>query len=662
MPEPAKISVLLKEGRRFKPLPEFSRRAHVNSRAALERLRRQAARDPEGFWAAQARSLEWIKPWRKTLDWRPPRARWFLGGRLNVSANCLDRHLAGPLRQKAALIWEGEPGEVRTFTYQQLHGEVCRFANVLKSLGVRRGDRVAIYMPMIPEAAVAMLACARIGAPHSVVFAGFSAEALRDRINDAAAKLVVTADGGWRRGNVVRLKDAVDAAVAQAPTIEHVVVVKRAGCEVAWQPGRDVWWQEAMAVASAACPASPLDSEHPLFILYTSGSTGKPKGVLHTQAGYLLQARLTMEWVFDLKPEDLFWCTADVGWVTGHSYVVYGPLAAGATILMYEGAPLHPGPDRFWSMIERHKVTIFYTAPTAIRAFMRLGPEPARRHDLSCLRLLGTVGEPINPEAWLWYHKVIGNGRCPIVDTWWQTETGAIMIAPVPGATPTKPGSATLPLPGIEADVVDRDGRPVPAGTGGFLVVKRPWPSMLRGIYGDPSRYAAQYFSQVSSPGSCARGERRTPYYFTGDGARRDEDGYFWMLGRIDDVLNVAGHRLSTMEIESALVSHPSVAEAAVVGRPDEVLGQAVTAFVTPRVGVQACENLKDDLRQHVARAIGAIAKPADIRFTEALPKTRSGKIMRRLLRELAAGGSVRGDVTTLEDLSVLARLQSDEE
>ena len=655
------IDVLLKEKRTFKPSASFAKNALFSSPAAAAALRKKALQNPEKFWAEQAKELSWIKPWKKTLVWKAPFAQWFVGGQLNVSANCLDRHLTTARRHKAALIWEGEPGEIRTFTYQQLHDEVCRFANALKSLGVQKGDRVAIYMPMIPEAAVAMLACARVGAPHSVVFGGFSSEALRDRINDAQAKLVITADGGWRRGSIVKLKDAVDAAVKETPSIRKVVVVKRTGNDVQWNPQRDVWYHEAVRGQSSDCKPEPLDSEHPLFILYTSGSTGKPKGVLHTQAGYLLGAQLTTKWVFDLKENDLFWCTADVGWVTGHSYVVYGPLANGATALMYEGGPLHPAPDRFWEMIERHRVTVFYTAPTAIRTFMRLGEEHPKKHDLSSLRLLGTVGEPINPQAWLWYHQTIGVGRCPIVDTWWQTETGAIMISPLPGATPAKPGSATLPLPGIDADVVDRQGRSVAPGSGGYLVVKRPWPSMLRTIYGDDKRYEQQYFSHVFAPASNGV-KKGQPYYFTGDGARKDKDGYFWVLGRIDDVLNVAGHRLSTMEIESAIVSHPSVAEAAVVGRPDELLGQAVVAFVTPRQGVAPSDGFKNDLRDHVAKAIGAIAKPAEIRFTEALPKTRSGKIMRRLLREVAGGQGVRGDVTTLEDFSVLSKLQSSED
>jgi len=648
--ESGAIEVLLKERAVRKPSPEFQRAAHVKGLAALQALRKQALKSPEKFWEKAAKELRWSKPWKKTLDWKHPFAKWFVGGRLNVSENCLDRHLDGPRRHKAAIVWEGEPGDTRTLTYLQLHREVCKFANVLKGLGVKVGDRVALYMPMTPEAAIAMLACARVGATHSVVFAGFSAEALRDRCNDAQAKVVVTADGSWRRGQVLKLKDAVDAAVKECPSVEKVVVLKRTGQDVAWTAGRDEWWHDLMSQAASDCPPAALDSEHPLFILYTSGSTGKPKGVMHTQGGYLTQAALTTRLVFDLKEDDLFWCTADVGWVTGHSYVVYGPLANGATVLMYEGAPLHPAPDRYWDMIARHKVSVFYTAPTAIRTFMRLGEEHANKHDLSSLRLLGSVGEPINPEAWRWYDRVIGGGRCPIVDTWWQTETGGIMITPLPGATPTKAGSATLPFPGIDADVVDRAGKPVPLGAGGYLVVRRPWPGMLRTIWGDPARYEQQYFSQVK------------PFYFTGDGARKDKDGYFWILGRIDDVLNVSGHRLSTMEIESALVSHPAVAEAAVVGRPDEIQGQAVVSFVTLGAGKAPSPELKEELRAHVAKAIGSIAKPAEIRFTQSLPTTRSGKIMRRLLREIAAGQGVKGDVTTLEDFNALAALQREEE
>ncbi len=644
------IEVLLKEKRSYPPPAKFARAARISGPGARARLQDAARRSPEKFWAAAAAQLEWFKPWRKVLDGKMPKARWFVGGKLNLAHNCLDRHLDGPARHKAALIWEGETGEVRTLTYLQLHRETMRFANALKGLGVVKGDRVAIYMPMVPEAAVAMLACARIGAVHNVVFGGFSAEALRDRLNDSGVKVVVTADGGWRKGTVVRLKDAVDEAVKSAPSVAAVVVLKRTNTDVTIVEGRDHWWHRLMAKAAAECPAESLDSEQPLFILYTSGSTGKPKGVLHTTGGYLVQTAWTAKNVFDLRDTDVYWCSADIGWVTGHSYVVYGPLACGATVLLYEGAPMHPRPDRFWEMIERHRVSVFYTAPTAIRAFMRLGDEHPKGRDLSSLRLLGTVGEPINPEAWSWYREVIGGKRCPIVDTWWQTETGAILISPLPGATATKPGSATLPLPGVEADVVDMKGRSVPLGSGGYLVVRRPWPAMLRTVWGDDERFRRQYFSQI--PGM----------YFTGDGARRDKDGYFWILGRIDDVLNVAGHRLSTMEIESALVGHASVAEAAVVGRPDELLGQAVCAFVTLKGGKLPSPELKDELREHVATAIGAIARPAEIRFADSLPKTRSGKIMRRLLREIASGGAVRGDVTTLEDFSILAQLQKDEE
>jgi acetyl-CoA synthetase len=597
-----------------------------------------------------AEEIHWFRRWDAVLKWEPPHAEWFLGGRTNVSYNCLDRHLQTWRRNKAAIVWEGEPGEQRTLTYLQLHREVCRFANVLKRLGVARGDRVALYMPLVPELAVAMLACARVGAAHSVVFGGFSAAALIDRINDAGCKLVVTADGGYRRGAEVRLKDAVDEALEQTPTVTGCVVLRRTGSQIKMQAGRDHWWHELIESAPADCPAEELDSEHPLFILYTSGTTGKPKGILHTTAGYLLWAHLTTKWVFDLRDEDTYWCTADIGWVTGHSYVVYGPLSNGATTLMYEGAPNHPGPDRFWSIVERHRVNIFYTAPTAIRAFVKWGDEWPRRHDLSSLRLLGTVGEPINPEAWMWYREVIGGGRCPIVDTWWQTETGGIMISPLPGATPTKPGSATRPLPGVDAAVMTKRGEPVEDGMGGYLVIRRPWPSMLRTIWGDDERYRKTYFGEIEGA------------YFAGDGARRDRDGYFWIMGRVDDVINVSGHRLGTMEIESALVSHEAVAEAAVVGRPDELKGQGIVAFVTLEGSRQAADELKEELRRHVQREIGALAKPDEIRFTDALPKTRSGKIMRRLLREIAASGSVSGDVTTLEDFSVLERLRAQEE
>jgi acetyl-CoA synthetase len=644
------IESVLNESRVFHPPAPFRQAAHVKSLDEYRELYQRSVDDPEGFWAEQAEALHWQRKWDRVLDWQPPFARWFVGGRLNLSENCLDRHLAGWRRNKAAIRWEGEPGETRTLTYQELHRDVCRFANVLKALGVQKGDRVGIYMPMIPETAIAMLACARIGAPHSVVFGGFSAESLRDRMNDAQAKVIVTADGAYRRGTIVHLKASVDAAHQGTPSVKNVVVVRRTGEEIPMHLGRDHWWHELMEAASADCPPEPLDAEHPLFILYTSGTTGKPKGVVHTTGGYLLQATLTCKHVFDLKEEDTYWCTADIGWVTGHSYVVFGPLANGATTLMYEGAPNFPDPDRFWSIVERHRVSVFYTAPTAIRAFIRWGEQWPRRHDLSSLRLLGTVGEPINPEAWMWYHSVIGKERCPIVDTWWQTETGAIMITPLPGATPTKPGSGTLPFFGVVPEVVDKEGQPVPAGAGGYLVIKRPWPSMLRTIHGDPDRYVDTYWKRF--PGS----------YFTGDGARRDADGYFWIMGRVDDVINVAGHRLGTMEIESALVSHRLVAEAAVVGRPDSLKGQAVVAFVTVQQGREVNEALRAELKEHVVKEIGALARPDEIRFTDALPKTRSGKIMRRLLRDIAAGNETLGDTTTLEDYSVLAKLRGDEE
>ena len=646
----AAIDSVLREDRVFPPPAAFATQAHVGSRADYDALYRRSVTDTEGFWAEMAGRLHWMRPWDRVLDWQLPFAKWFTGGRINLADNCLDRHLNGPRRNKAAIVWEGEPGERRVLTYHALHREVCRFANVLKGLGVRPGDRVGIYLPMIPEAAIAMLACARIGAVHSVVFGGFSAEALRDRMNDAEASVVVTADGGYRRGAVVPLKANVDDAAAQMPTVRHVVVVRRTGDAVPMAAGRDRWWHELMEGASADCPAEPLDAEHPLFILYTSGTTGKPKGVVHTTAGYLVHTTSSVQWVFDLKEDDTFWCTADVGWVTGHSYVVYGLLANGATSVMYEGAPNHPEPDRLWRLIDDLGVTIFYTAPTAIRAFVKWGEEWPRRHDLSSLRLLGTVGEPINPEAWMWYRRVIGKDRCPIVDTWWQTETGGIMIAPLPGAVACKPGSATLPLPGIVPEVRSRDGRTLGANEGGYLVITKPWPGMLRTVYRDPERYTQQYWSQM--PG----------VYFTGDGARRDADGYFWVMGRIDDVVNVAGHRLGTMEVESALVSHPAVAEAAVVGRPDDLKGQAVAAFVTLESGQTASEDLRKALKEHVAKEIGAFARPDDIRFTDALPKTRSGKIMRRLLRDIAAGKDTVGDTTTLEDYSVLARLREEDE
>jgi acetyl-CoA synthetase len=643
------ITSVLKETRLFPPSEAFAKAAHVSA-AEHARLSEWAKRDPDGFWAEQARTLLWFKTWDRVLDWSgAPHAKWFVGGQLNASYNCLDRHLAAR-GNKAAIIWEGEPGDSKTLTYQQLHREVCKFANGLKSLGIQKGDRVTIYMPMTPEAAIAMLACARVGATHSVIFGGFSADAVADRNNDAKSKLIITADGGWRRGKVVPLKANVDEALAKSPTVEKCVVLNRCNTAVEMKAGRDVWWHDLVASASDQCPAEPLDSEHPLFILYTSGSTGKPKGVLHTTGGYLLGTSLTHKWVFDIKEDDIYWCTADVGWVTGHSYIVYGPLANGTTVVMYEGAPNHPKEDRFWAIVEKYKVNVFYTAPTAIRAFVKWGDSHPKGHDLSSLRLLGTVGEPINPEAWIWYHMLIGGGKCPIVDTWWQTETGAIMISPVPGAIPTKPGSATKPLPGIIAEVVDKAGNAVPANQGGFLVVKRPWPSMMRTIYGDDERYKQTYWSHI--PG----------VYFTADGARQDEDGYFWIMGRVDDVLNVSGHRLSTMEVESALVHHPKVAEAAVVGRPDDLKGEAICCFVTLKQGHAPSDELKKELQAHVAKDIGALARPDDVRFTDALPKTRSGKIMRRFLRDIAAGRQSTGDATTLEDFNVLARLREEEE
>jgi acetyl-CoA synthetase len=644
------IESVLQEERIFPPPPEFSAKAHIKSEAELESLRAEASADPEAFWARMAEELHWFRKWDTVLKWDPPHAEWFGGGKLNLSYNCLDRHLTTWRRNKAALIWEGEPGETRTYTYQQLHTEVCKFANVLKHAGIQRGDRVALYMPLIPELAISMLACARIGATHSVVFGGFSSSALIDRIIDASCKLVVTTDGGWRRGKEVKLKPAVDEALKETPSVTACIVVKRTGSDQEMQEGRDFWWHDLMETVETECAAEELDSEHPLYILYTSGTTGKPKGILHTTAGYLLQAHLTTKWVFDLKDEDLYWCTADIGWVTGHSYVVYGPLSNGATVLMYEGAPNWPEPDRFWTMIEKHRVNIFYTAPTAIRAFIKWGDQWPLKHDLSSLRLLGTVGEPINPEAWMWYHKTIGKERCPIVDTWWQTETGAIMITPIPGATPTKPGSGTKPFPGVDADIMTRDGQPVGPHQGGYLVIKRPWPSMLRTIWGDDERYRQQYWSQIDR------------IYFAGDGARRDTDGYFWIMGRIDDVINVSGHRLGTAEIESALVSHNAVAEAAVVARPDELKGSGIVAFVTLEGSQTPSDALNEELRAHVVKEIGALARPDEIRFTDSLPKTRSGKIMRRLLREIATSGTVAGDVTTLEDFSVLEKLRTEEE
>lgn len=638
------------EKRVFKPSKDFSKAAHVGSFAEYKRLHAESIKSPTKFWARQATELlSWQKKWTKVLDWKLPFAKWFVGGQLNVSENCLDRHLTGPRRNKAAIIWEGEPGERRVLTYQALHREVCIFANILKRNGCKKGSRVIIYMPHVPEAAIAMLACARIGAVHSVIFGGFSSTSIRDRVEDSGATIIVTADAGYRRGQTVTLKQNVDHALEGNKTVKRVIVHRRANTDIHIKEGRDVWWHREAEYVSAICPAVPLESEHPLFILYTSGSTGKPKGILHASAGYLLGSALSSKYVFDLKETDTYWCTADVGWITGHSYVVYGPLACGATTLMYEGAPNWPEPDRFWKIVADYGVTILYTAPTAIRAFMKWGDHWPKKHDLSSLRLLGTVGEPINPEAWMWYHKHIGGGRCPIVDTWWQTETGCMMITPLPGATPTKPGTATLPFFGIDAAIVDDKGREVGPNIGGKLVIRQPWPSMLRTIYGDKKRFKEAYWNEVKG------------FYFSGDGAVRDKDGYFWIIGRLDDVLNVAGHRLGTAELESALVGHSDVAEAAVVGRPDEMKGQGIVAFVTLRNGVKSSKELAAKLRKHVGDAIGPIARPDEIRFAEALPKTRSGKIMRRLLKEIASGGTVTGDTTTLEDLSVLAKLKGDE-
>jgi acetyl-CoA synthetase len=633
------------EERVFKPSKDFAKKARIKSLNQYRRMYRESMSRPAKFWGREASELTWRAPWKKVVEWKVPFAKWFVGAKLNISENCLDRHLSGHRRNKAAILWEGEPGEKRTLTYAQLHREVCRFANVLKRNKVRKGDRVIIYLPTMPETAIAMLACARIGAVHSVVFGGFSADSIRDRIADSGAVALITADGSYRRGAIVPLKKNVDDSLRGETSVKRVIVLRRAGNEIHIESGRDVWWHRELEYVDDNCRPVPLDSEHPLYILYTSGSTGKPKGILHTTGGYLVGVYSTMKYIFDIRDEDIFWCTADVGWVTGHSYVVYGPLANGATTFMYEGAPNWPEPDRFWQIIEQNRVNILYTAPTAIRAFIRWGDRWVAKHDLSSLRLLGTVGEPINPEAWMWYHKKIGRERCPIVDTWWQTETGSILITPLPGAIPTKPGSATLPFFGVDAAIVDERGREVGPNVGGKLIVRRPWPAMLRTIYGDKERYKKQYWSEFKGN------------YLTGDGARRDKDGYFWIVGRIDDVLNVAGHRLGTSEIESALVSHARVAEAAVVGRPDEIKGQAVVAFVTLKTGVEVTANLKNELRDHVGTHIGAIAKPDEVRFAEALPKTRSGKIMRRLLKEIASGAKVTGDTTTLEDFSVLAKL-----
>jgi len=643
------IDSILQEQRKFEPPQEFRQQAHIKSIEDYERLYKESVDNPEKFWASIAKELHWFKPWDKALEWDCPWAKWFVNGQMNLSYNCLDLQITKGRGNKTALIWEGEPGEIRTYTYSQLLAEVQKFANALKDLGIKKGDRVTIYMGMTPELPIALLACARIGAPHSVIFGGFSANAIVDRNNDAQAVAVITQDTSYRRGNEVKLKETVDEALENCPSVKHVIVYKRTGTKVNMKDGRDHWYHELMEKASPDCSAEPLDAEHPLYILYTSGTTGKPKGVVHTTGGYSVGTYITTKWVFDLKEDDVYWCTADIGWVTGHSYIVYGPLQNGATVVMYEGAPNHPEQDRFWSIIDRHKVTVFYTAPTAIRTFVKWGNEWPNKHSLSSLRLLGTVGEPINPEAWMWYREVIGKNNCPIVDTWWQTETGAIMISPLPGAIATKPGSATKPLPGVVAEVVTLDGKPVPLGSGGYLVMTRPWPSMLRTVWGDPDRYKQNYWSQI--PGM----------YFTGDGARKDKDGYFWIMGRVDDVINVSGHRLSTMEVESALVAHPKVAEAAVVGRPDDLKGQAISAFVTLEQGNQPSNELKEELRKWVTKEIGALARPDDIRFTDTLPKTRSGKIMRRLLRELATSGDVKGDTTTLEDFAVIARLREDE-
>jgi acetyl-CoA synthetase len=645
------IESVLQEKRLFAPPEEFRQKAHVKSVEEYERLWNYAKDKPEAFWAERAdEHLSWFQKWDKVLDWNPPFAKWFVGGKINACYNCVDRHLSTWRKNKAAIIWEGEPGDSRVLTYQDLHREVCLFANGLKSLGVKKGDRVTVYMPLVPELAIAVLACARIGAVHSVVFGGFSSTAITDRNNDAQASVIVTADGGWRRGKRVPLKENVDGCLPNSPTVKKVVVFQRTGQDVTMKEGRDVWWHDLVADQSVDCPAESLDSEHPLYILYTSGSTGKPKGVLHTTAGYLLGTTYTSKIIFDLKDEDVFWCTADVGWVTGHSYVVYGPLSNGATQVMYEGAPNWPDEGRFWKIIEKYRVNTLYTAPTAIRSFIKWGDQFPKKYDLSSLRLLGTVGEPINPEAWMWYHEVIGGKRCPIVDTWWQTETGAIMISPMPGITETTPGCATLPFFGIVPEILDKDGKPVPDNSGGFLVIAKPWPSMLRTVYGDDERFKQQYWSQIKGK------------YFTGDGARRDSRGYYWILGRVDDVLNVSGHRLSTMEVESALVGHSHVAEAAVVGRPHEVKGEGIVAFVTLQSGTAATEEIRKELAEHVVAQIGALARPEEIRFTDALPKTRSGKIMRRLLRDVAAGRESTGDTTTLEDLTVLAKLRQEDE
>ncbi|HEY2038216.1 MAG TPA: acetate--CoA ligase [Edaphobacter sp.] len=650
----ANLDSSLRENRVFEPSQEFRSQAHISSLEQYEQMYRRSIEKPEEFWAEAALELEWFAPWTRVLepgkDGSGLGAKWFTGGKLNLAHNCVDRHAKGARRDKAALIWEGEPGEVRKLTFADLHAEVQRFANVLKGLGIRKGDRVAIYMGMCPELAIALLGCARIGAVHSVIFGGFAAHAIVDRVNDSSCVALITQDTAYRRGTEIQLKKIADEALEQCPTVKNVVVYRRSGTPVSMKAGRDVWWDESMLAAEKECPAEWMDAEDPLYLLYTSGTTGKPKGLLHTTGGYSVQTYLTSKYVFDLRDDDVYWCTADIGWVTGHSYVVYGPLQNGATVLMYEGAPNWPECDRFWKIVDAHKVTVFYTAPTAIRAFTKWGTEHVRKHSLASLRLLGTVGEPINPEAWMWFHREIGKERCPIVDTYWQTETGAIMIAPIPGAVSTKPGSATRPFFGIVPEIVTKEGQPVPDGKGGLLVFRTPWPSLARTVYGNPERYEQAYWVEV--PGS----------YFTGDGARRDSDGYYWLMGRVDDVLNVSGHRLGTMEVESALVAHSKVAEAAVVGRPDDLKGQAICAFVTLEEGHIASDELKQEIRQWVAKEIGALARPDDVRFTEALPKTRSGKIMRRLLRELATNGEVKGDTTTLEDFTVIAKLRENDE
>ena len=646
----AAIESVLNETRKFPPSAEFVSQAHISSEQQYQQMWQRAKDDPAGFWGDLASEhLVWSKKYDQVLSGAMPETKWFPGGKLNASVNCVDKHLSSWRRNKAAIVWEGEPGDTRVLTYQDLHRETCKFANALKRLGVQTGDRVTLYMPMIPELVIAMLACARLGATHSIIFGGFSSDAVADRNNDAQAKVIVTADAGWRRGKEVLLKQAVDESLQKSPTVQKVVVVRRTGLQVHMQPDRDYWYHDLMSDVTADCEPVDVDSEHPLFILYTSGSTGKPKGVLHTTAGYLLGTQMTSKWVFDLKEDDVYWCTADIGWITGHSYICYGPLQNGSTVVMFEGAPNWPNEGRFWEIIEKYRVSIFYTAPTAIRAFIKWGDQWPNKYDLSSLRLLGSVGEPINPEAWMWYHKVIGGERCPIVDTWWQTETGCIMVSPLPGVTATKPGSCTKPLPGVVPDIVDKDGNSLGANEGGLLVMKQSWPSMLRTLYGDHERFKSTYFSTING---C---------YFAGDGARKDEDGYIWVMGRVDDVLNVAGHRLSTMEVESALVAHPLVAEAAVVGFPHDIKGEGICCFVTLKSG-DGNESLERDLIAHVRKHIGALATPDKVKFTAGLPKTRSGKIMRRLLRDIAAGRESTGDTTTLEDYTILAKLRETEE